>query len=187
MKTFALSLAAGLVCGLALNATAAEARSVRAAMPVEYNAASRDHVKLAEQFQTIRDGQRVELDLRLELEAGPERVAAVGPARGKALRRSIEIGDEMSQRLQEVVCLTDINAPLNYTKQNYLRMRLFENFEHVTLKVYLGDKADFPRNDAACVYDAEAPGKKMFRLRGRFEAIVHPTQRGMVVQLRPTR
>jgi hypothetical protein len=166
---------------------AAEARTVKGQLALDYNASDKDHIRMAEIMQKLRTGQRVDLDLRLEVEAGPERVAAVGPTRGRPLRRVIEIGDEASQKLQEVICLTDANAPLNYTKQNYFRMKLFENFEHVTLKVYPGDKADFPRNDAACVHEPDAPGKKAFHLRGRFEAIVNPTPRGMVVQLRPVR
>jgi hypothetical protein len=184
MKTHAI--AAAFAATLLLPA-AADARPLRGSLPLEYNAANRDHVRLAEQSQAIRNGQRLDLDLQFELEAGPERVASAGPARGRPLRRAIEIGDEASQRMQEIICLTDVNAALNYTKQNYFRLKLFENFEHVTFKVYPGDKADFPRNDASCVHDQSAPGRKMFHLRGRFEAIVNPTPRGMVVQLRPVR
>jgi hypothetical protein len=186
--TFAFAAAfAGAIAGAAALPGTAEARSIRALLTLEYNAANRDHIRMAEQLQTMRTGQRVELDLRLEVEAAPERVASLGATKGRPLRRSIEIGDEASARLQEVICLTDINAPLNYTKQNYFRMKLFENFEHITLKVYPGDKADFPRNDAACVFEEAAPGKKAFHLRGRYEAIINPTPKGTVVQLRPVK
>jgi hypothetical protein len=180
-----LATFAAAILGATLAPPPAEARTIRATLPLEYNAANREHVKLAEQMQTLRTGQRIQLDLSLELEAGPERVAALGGVKGRPLRRAIEIGDEASPRLQEVVCLTDLNAPLNYTKQNYFRLKLFENFEHVSLKLYPGDKADFPRNDAACVYAEAAPGKRAFHLRGRFEVIVNPSPKGTVVQLRP--
>jgi hypothetical protein len=158
-------------------------------MPVEYQAANRDHVRLAEQMQAMRTGARVNLDMLLDIEVGAERVAALNGAgqRGRPLRRVVEIGDEASQRLAEVICLTDANAPLNYTKQHYFRFKLFENFEHVTLKVYPGDKADFPANDAACVFADDAPGKRRFHLQGRYQAIVNRTAKGMVVQLRPIR
>jgi hypothetical protein len=186
-KTFIAALAgAAALVGAVMPA---EARVIRTTVPVEYSAANRDHVRLAEQLQTLRTGARVELDLQLDLEAGAERVASLGPAvgKGRALRRSIEIGDEAGARIQEVTCLTDLNAPLNYTRQNYFRLKLFENFDHVVFKVYPGDKADFPMNDAACVFADDAPGKKRFHLRGRYQAIVNQTLRGVVVQLRPVR
>jgi hypothetical protein len=166
-----------------------EARQLRAAVPVEYSAANRDHVRLAEQLQTLRTGARLDLDLQLDLEAGAERVASLGVAggKGRALRRSIEIGDEAGARIQEVTCLTDLNAPLNYTKQNYFRLKLFENFDHVVFKIYPGDKADFPANDVACVFAEDAPGKKRFHLRGRFQTIVNQTPKGVIVQMRPVR
>jgi hypothetical protein len=168
-------------------AGAAQARDIRFTLPVEYSAGSRDHVRLAEQFQTMRTGQRVDLDLQLDLEAGAERVASLGAisGKGRSLRRTIEIGDETTGRVAEAPCLTDINAATHYTKQHSFRFRLFENFEHVTLRVYPGDKADFPANDASCAFAEDAPGKRRFALRGRYLAIVNQTPRGVVVQLRP--
>jgi hypothetical protein len=177
-------IAAALLVG---TVGAAEARDIRATLPVEYSAGLRDHVRLAEQFQTMRTGQRVELDLQLDLEAGAERVASLGPivGKGRTLRRTIEIGDETTGRVQEAPCLTDANAATHYTKQHSFRLKLFENFEHVTLRVFPGDKADFPANDASCTYAEDAPGKKRFHVRGRYMAIVNQTPRGVVVQLRP--
>jgi di/tricarboxylate transporter len=42
-------------------------------------------------------------------------------------------------------------------------------------------------NDAACVFAEDAPGKKRFHLRGRYQVIVNQTPKGVIVQLRPVR
>ncbi|MGL5116671.1 MAG: hypothetical protein ACRC7G_03315 [Beijerinckiaceae bacterium] len=181
MKT-TLTLAA-LAATLAI-ATPAEAnrgeRGTTFPVPVEYQAADKVHAQLVAKFRDIRNLSRLSLDMAFDLDAG-----ATNGARAKVLKRTVQFGTDAAPRIEELPCLTDKSYDLNYTGQHYFTLKLFENYDYVRLRVYPGDKTQFPANDVSCVHDQNAPGGKRFRIMGKFIAITVPTQQGVVVQLRP--
>jgi hypothetical protein len=175
---------AGIAATLAL-ATPAEANRAERGnsfpVPVEYQAADKAHAQLVAKFRDIRNLSRVSLDMAFDLDAG----ALNGGGRAKVLKRTVQFGTDSAPRVEELPCLTDKSYDLNYTGQHYFTLKLFENYDYVRLRVYPGDKTQFPANDVSCVHDQNAPGGKRFRIMGKFIAITVPTQQGVVLQLRP--
>lgn len=177
--------ALSIVASTALLTESAQAnrgeKATAVAVPVEYQASDQGHAKLVAKFRDIRNLSRVSLDISFDLDAGPMN----GTARAKVLKRTVQFGTDTTPRLEELPCLTDRSYDLNYTGQHYFSLKLFENYDYVRLRIYPGDKTQFPANDVSCIHDPNAPGGKRFRIMGKFVAIPVPTQQGVVVQLRP--